>query len=248
MRNPIGSIADLGKPFIYFHTHVITREILDAAVAEKRSLEIDISITNEGSIYVGHPLPMYRFYGLPPPDNLPLQMVVKEAKASGVFLILDCKDVRVLPVVEEIVQEYGIGNCLLHACTKALVFKPYSHKITVEPHWEDEQIALAPLLEVRRKTNVPLALCCRGLSMELIDSQGEESVTERILEVVEGNAEVVVPNMPKDEVPPLSMMRALLEHGVLSLINIDLVTPEQRPQIFVGSTDTLQLASGIRDF
>lgn len=247
MPSPILQIIPKHKPFTYFHTHVVDRNVLNAAITAKKSLELDISITEEGTIYIGHPLPMYKFFNMPPPNNLPLDTVLKESKAAGLFLMFDCKDVRVLPTVQKKILEYGIENCILHCCTKALLFQPFAKKIIVEPHWNRERIALDPILAVKRATNVPLALCCMGLSDELIQKLGETTVLKRLLEVAEGNAEVVVLAMPKDELPPLSIMEKLLERGILSLFNIDHTPPEKRPPIFLGSTDVLTRATDPKD-
>lgn len=243
MRNPVYSTVEKMEPFTYFHTHIVTREILGAVIAAKKPLELDISIAPDGEIYIGHPLPMYDFYHLPPPNNLPLDTAVAEAKAAGLYLVFDVKDVRVLPRVQEIIESYGTDRCLLHACTNALIFKPYSKKIVMEPHWNEEQIELEAILKVKRATGVPLALCSRGISEELLAAQGEDSVLQKILDVVRSNAEVFVPNLPKDELPPLSMMQKLLEHKILSLISIDRVPPAKRPSVFLGATDFLDQAS-----
>jgi hypothetical protein len=102
---------------------------------------------------------------------------------------------------------------------------------------------LEPILEVKRATDVPLVLGCRGLSNELIEAKGEPTVVEQIIEVVVGNAEIVAPYMPWDEIPPLTMMETLLGHGIISLINVDRVPPERRPKIYLGATDDLEQSS-----
>src|ERR1700748_3067082 len=97
LSNPIRKIFEKRQPFIIFHTHIINRQILDAAIAARKSLEVDLSITDDGEIYVGHPLSYYTSLSLPPPNNVPLDIVLREMKAANLFLVLDCKDVKVLP-------------------------------------------------------------------------------------------------------------------------------------------------------
>jgi hypothetical protein len=249
MQNPIHKILDNRKPFTYFHTHVINREVLDRAVAAQRSLEVDLSIDESGEVFVGHPLVSYEFNKQPPPNNLPLDVILNEMKMANLYLVLDCKDAKALPKVQEIIQYYGPEKCLLHACVDALVFKPYPDKIKalVEPHWGDDELPFEELLEIKRATGVPLALYCRGLTEERLKAEGEQIIA-RMTEVAKGKAEVIVMGLPKGEIWPLSVMQRLLKHNILSLLNIDHTPYQRRPSIFLGTTDILERASIPRNF
>lgn len=243
MRNPINNIITSKKPLVYLHTHEITQSILDRVLATGVALELDISVSDTGNLYIGHPLQMYKFKHLPNPNNLPLDKVIHECKKADIFLMFDVKDVRALPEVKDIIARYGAHRCILHACVEELVFRPFSKKLIIEPHWNDEQLPVDKVLAVKKATGVPVALCSRGISEEAIARNSEEAITQKILAVVKDNAEVFVPSFPSGEAVPLSLMQTLLDSGILSLFNVDKRPKELRPRAYFGSTDTIEDAS-----
>jgi hypothetical protein len=249
MQNPVHQIFEKQQPFIIFHTHVIDRQVLDAAVAARKSLEVDLSITQDGTIYVGHPLSHYTSLNLPPPNNLPLDVVLDEMKAADLFLILDCKDVRVLPKAQEIIQEYGSENCLFHAWSDALVLQPYLEEWKrVQPNWAAEELPQAEILKLRQATNVPMVLTChRGLTQERLKSDGD-AIVNQILKAVAGDAEAISFSLPHDQISPMSAIQKLLDHHILPSISIDRTPVAARPSLYLGSTDNLQFASDPKDF
>lgn len=242
--NPATRALKLRQPFNIFHTHVIDREILDAATSSRKSLEVDISITAEGSIYVGHPLSHYKALNLPPPNNLPLDEIVEEAKAAGLFLILDLKNVKTIAKAKEIINKYGAANCLVHAFSKELSFRPWPLKVEAikGPNWEQEELPLDELLDLRMATSVPLALSCHGITRERL-SKERETIFQQIVDVARQGVLAVSLSMPPDEETPLEFANELMECGILPLIRFDQTVPENRPSFFLGFTDHLELAT-----
>jgi hypothetical protein len=249
LSNPVLQIFKRQKPFIFFHTHVIDRQILDAAVAARKSLEVDISIAEDGSIYVGHPLSHYTAQNLPLPNNLPLDVVLSEMKTAGLFLILDCKDVKVLPKAKEIIQKYGPENCLYHSWSDALILQPYLEEWEVtQPNWTREELPHAEILKLRQETGVPMTLTChRGLTRQRLETDGDV-IIDKIVAAVGKDAEAISFSLPPDQVAPLSAMQRLLDHHILPSFHIDRTPPEARPSMYLGSTDNLDLASDPREF
>jgi hypothetical protein len=248
-RNPVRQIFEKRKPFIIFHTHVIDRKVLNAAVAAGKSLEVDLSIDGKGEIYVGHPLSHYAASNLPPPNNLPLDTVLGEMKAAGLFLALDCKDVRVLPKAQEIIKEYGAENCIFHSWSDALILEPYLEKWdTVQPNWAGEELPHSEILKLRQATNVPMTLSChRGLTRKRLQMDGDV-IVDRIAEILDGNTEGLSFVLPPGEIVPMSAMQKLLEHRILPHIHVDEVPPEARPPIYLGWTNHLEHASDPKIF
>jgi hypothetical protein len=242
--NPVVQALKFRRPFNVFHTHVIDRAIMDAAVANGRSLEVDISITPEGTIYVGHPLSYYKAANLPPPSNLPLEMITKEAKAAGLFLILDLKDVKTIPTAREVISEYGVENCLVHAYCKELSFRPWPPKVQAikEPNWEGEELPLEELLDLREATGVPLALSCHGITQERLYGEGED-ILEQIVAIAEQGVFSISFSMPPDEDAPLVFANKLIEHDIVPMIRVDDTTPQNKPDFFLGFTDYLEQAT-----
>lgn len=250
LTNPVRQVIKKQQPFIIFHTHVIDRQVLDAAVAARKSLEVDLSIDDNGKIYVGHPLSYYAFLKLPPPNNLPLDVILSEMKAADLFLVLDCKDVRVLPKAKEIIQEYGPENCLYHSWSDALILEPYLEKWDdeVSPNWVREELLHSEIMKLRQATGVPMTLSChRGLTRKRLQTDGDV-VVDRIAEILGGNAEGVSFVLPPDELAPMPAMQRLLERNILPHLHVDKTPPEARPPLYMGWTDNLELASDPKDF
>jgi|SRR5665213_2060545 len=249
MSNPISQIKKLNKPFSYFHTHVIDRAILDSVLESRKSLEIDVCMYDDGTIYVGHPVGYYTSRNLPLPSNVPLETIVKEAAAADLFLCFDCKHIKVLPKIKEMIELYGVDRCLVHAFIKELSFKPWPAKVMefAEPHWPQEEMPLDDLLRLKAETGVPLLLSCHGITRERLETEGE-SIMNRILELTKGRVESINFFLPKDEIVPMPIMQQLLDNNILPLVGDRFPMDNSRPAIYLGSTDHLELASNPQDF
>jgi hypothetical protein len=180
MENPVSAAIALDKPFTIYHTHTITAAILDEAAGAGRSLEIDVAIDANGHPYIGHPFSFYEHKGLPPPSNLPLEQVLQTLKDTDTYIVLDCKDVRAVPKIKQIVQTFGHNRCLFHAWVDALQFRPYPDSLPIEPHWVHEDIPFNAVKELAALTDVPLMLSCRGLTEERLEAE-QTAIIQRIL-------------------------------------------------------------------
>lgn len=248
MKNPVYRVRELKKPFTFFHTHVIDQKVMDAACKARKSLEIDISIKPDGTIYVGHPLLHYKVHNLPPPNNLPLEKIIETAKQAGLFLAFDCKDVRVLPTVEKIVKDYGAERSFLHAFVKELSIKPWPPKVMAmaEPSWSDEELPLAEMIKLKRATGAPLWVSCHGLTEDRLKKEAGKLVDE-ICDIAAG-VDVINLFVPKGDLVPSSVNERIIANGFLPLVSIDRTPSELWPTIFVGATDNLESTSIPQDF
>lgn len=241
MPNPVSAAIDRRESFVYFHTHAITEPILAAAVESGTSLEVDLSCDSGGGLYIGHPESFYAFKGIPMTANLPLALVLDAVEAADLLLVLDCKDARALPAAERIVRRFGSHRCAFHSWVDQLLFHPYPPELTVEPHWPFEDLPLASVRELGAATGVPLLLSCRGLTAGRLETE-RAAILDRIVSVADGTAAAVNLNLPAGAAPPAAFMNALLDKGILTLLNVDVVPAEQRPAVFLGATDHLELA------
>jgi hypothetical protein len=221
---------------------------LETAKTVGRSLEVDMAAKEDGTVFIGHPLSFYAFKDLPPPNNLPLDTVTSEMKQAGLTIVLDCKDIRVLPTAKEIVRDFGDEHALVHAWAQELKFQPYPPEITVEPHWSFEDLPLNKILELKAETDVPVIISARGLTMDRLTSAEGEAIVQRIINTAEGKVDAVNFNLPEGEAPPLPIMQKLLEHRILTWFNIDKVPQEARPPIFLGASDRIETTSRPQDF
>lgn len=239
MKNPIYRIIETGKPFVYFHTLVFNENILELAENSGKSLEIDISISKNGELFIGHPSEFYAFKQIAAPlQNLPIDIVIKDAKASDLFLVLDCKDVRAIPHVEQIITKYGSGQTLFHSWVKEFEFKPYAPEITVEPHWIYEDLPLDEVLKLKHNTSVPVVSSARGLTMKRLLEEPE--IIDKIIEMAAGKVEAINFNLPNNQAPPREVIDKLLKHHLLTWLNVDLVPARELPSIYLGISDHIR--------
>lgn len=242
MVNLLHKTIQNGKPFIYFHTLLLNKKILNLAKHSGKSIEIDISMDTEGKLFIGHPYEFYEFKHLiPPPQNLPIQTIVQEAKESDLYLVLDCKDVRAIPAIQDIIDNYGVESCSFHSWLKELQFKPYATEITVEPHWKYEDLPMNKVLELKSTTSVPIISSARGLTLARLEN--EPQIVDHIIDIAEGKIDAINFNLPNYASPPKHIIDKLLDKGILTWLNVDYVAEEDLPKIFVGISDHISHVS-----
>jgi hypothetical protein len=242
MSNPVKDIIKNNKSFVYFHTHVITEATLQAAIDAGASLEIDIAVTPEGEHYIGHPLEFYKFNNMPPPQNLPLDFVLDRVYESGLFLAIDCKDVRALPKIKKIIERFGADRCQFHSWVDTLLFAPYPPEITLEPQWIHEDLPCDPVVGLHEQTGVPLVMAVRGLTQERLSQEGDQ-IIDKIIAVAKGKATSIYFFLPNFELPPMHFMERLLDNGLVTYFNVDAVPEEKWPRLYHGMTDYAERAT-----
>lgn len=247
MTNKLYETIQNGKPFIYFHTLLFNQKILNLANNSGRSIEIDISMDAEGKLFIGHPYEFYEFkHIIPPPQNLPIQTIVKEAKESDLYLVLDCKDVRALPAVQQIIVDYGASNCLFHSWLQELQFKPYAPEITIEPHWKYEDLPMDKVLELKSATGVPIISSARGLTLARLND--EPQIVKHIIDIAKGKIDAINFNLPNYAAPPKWIIDKLLDNGILTWLNVDYVPEADLPKTFVGISDHISHVTGPKSY
>lgn len=242
MHNPVKAAITHGKPFIYFHTHVVNHEVLDVALVSGASLELDIAVAEDGSHYIGHPREFYDFKGIPQPQNLPLDYVLDRVYHAGLFLAIDCKNVRALPKIKAIIERFGPHRCQFHAWADELLFKPYPVEIEHEPHWKHEDIPTEEIIRLRQETSVAVVMAVRGLTQKRLE-ENEDEIVSKIIRVARGHADSIYFYLPNGDVPPMRVMNKLLDNGLLTYFNVDVVPKSKRPPVYHGMTDRIGLAT-----
>jgi hypothetical protein len=243
VSNPVLNIFNTKVPYIYFHTRVIDRETLDLAIATKKSIEIDLSMTYDGQIYIGHPLSFYEYFKKPKPNNLDLKIALEEIKNAGLFLVLDVKNKLLVKEAIEIIKYIGIEKCVLHSYIQELVFSENISDTNIEPHWVEEHLPLSSVMEIKTATDVPLILSCRGIDNKFLSKSNEDEIVEKIVKVAKNNAIAVSLYLHHNEFPPKSITSRLLDKNILTLLNIDVTPIEMRPNIYIGLSDSIENAT-----
>ena len=162
------------------------------------------------------------------------------------FLVLDCKDVRGLPLVNKIISQYGVENCLFHSWVKEFRFYPYAPEITIEPHWDYEDLPLNDVLKLKQETGVPIVCSARGLTGKRLIN--EPDILDRILALGSKKIDVFNFNLPNYESPPKSKIDKLLNLGILTWLNVDHVPTNELPSIYIGISDHVSRTTNLKDF
>jgi rhodanese-related sulfurtransferase len=121
-RHPISAALAQGRHWSYFHTHVVTKAIVERAVAENRSVEFDV-FAEGGRATIQHPPAFYAERGLPPPSNMDLEEAVALVEASDrCVLVLDAKSRDALAVIRTLVARLGTHRVVVHGFAEELDF------------------------------------------------------------------------------------------------------------------------------
>ncbi|MFH0853183.1 MAG: hypothetical protein V1853_02150 [bacterium] len=241
MENIIYKSIKQGRPFVYFHTQQVTQDILTRAIASGKSIELDISYNESLGIYLGHPLSWYDTYNLPKPEIPNIDKIVQTVKTSEIAVVFDCKDIRVMNKVNELVKLFGAERCVLHARINELAFKPYPQEVPIEPHWEDENLPFNELLQIKENTSVPILISCRGLTQTRLNNQSE--IIKKIIKVTKSKAVGVSFDLPNYELPQKNIIDDLINNAIWPFINIDKVNKKKLPRVYFGISDSLEKAT-----
>src|SRR5690349_4217043 len=101
------------RAVLLFHTWTVTRELLERAIREKRSMDLDVCVDERGNPYLGHPKEYHEKTQEPFFNSMPLWDAVEALAYSSIPVIVDCKHFRAWPVVENIVKQLRAERCLV---------------------------------------------------------------------------------------------------------------------------------------
>lgn len=247
MINLVYRLKEFNKPFVYFHTLLFNMNTLNMVQSAGKSLEIDVSIGPNGELFIGHPVEFYAYKHIDlPAGNLPIDVVIELAQLAELYLVIDCKDKRALPWVEQIILAYGVERVLFHAWIDALSFKPFPAEIDVEPHWKYEDLPYDDVLALKQRTGVPVVVSTRGLTKARLASDPE--IVNTIISLTVGKVEAINFNLPNGESPGKRIIKQLQLHNLLVWLNIDRVDQADLPDVFVGISDHITFVSAPNEF
>lgn len=249
MENPIFLSKKTKRPFVYYHTHRVYDKNLEEAIDHKKSIELDIAFDsdgtfyNKGDFYIGHPVSFYTEFGKEFYKNMLLEDAVKKLEQNpSIFVVLDCKNIKAIPKMKEIVKRLGSHRCLFHAFIKEWTFEPLEANIEIEPHWKDEDIPLKEVLEFKQRNKVPIIGACRGFSAERLNNK--DVVSKVLASVKNKDIDCISLYMPGTELPPLAIARQITQAGYLNWINVDKIANIDLSDVtYIGMTDILEKAS-----
>jgi hypothetical protein len=229
-------------PVVLFHTWTVTAQLLAQAIRERRSMDLDVCIDDDGNPYLGHPKEYHEKTHEPLFHSMPLWEAVEALAASDIPVIVDCKHFRVWPVVEDVVRELRPERCLVHSFVSELKFD--AGRMPGEPDFLSEWSSIESLRAIKRK--FPLlstTASAKWLPPDVLVSKKHEALLERVITVLKDCAvDAVCLNVP-DSTFSDKTLRRFVRHGLLCHIAVDRIDVKQFSEIYIGETDRLEFAS-----
>lgn len=234
-------IIKSGKPFIFFHTHEVTRELLSRAIKEKKSMDLDICIDEAGMPYLGHSRDYYNKTSEPWDRSMHLWEAVELIANADIPVIVDCKHYGAWDYVEEVIAAVGPGRCLVHSFVFEFDFNYIRHDdYYVRCEWS----SVEKLKDLKTKfPAIATTASARGLPPRILMDHGYDELLRNIKKTLVSNwIDTVCLNIPgytfSDQV-----LKFFLEDDVIPHIMIDKIDMGHLTELYIGETDLLESAS-----
>lgn len=237
-------ILKSSKPFVFFHTWTVTNDLLQKAIDEQKSMDLDVCIDVAGKPYLGHSKEYHEKSGEPYFNSIPLWEVVDLISKSNIVVMVDCKHYDTWPIVEEVVSKIGPERCLVCVYVSELKFD-HSRK-EGEPDFVTEWSPIENLRSLKEKfPAVTTTACAKWLPKDLITSNKHIGLVQNILKTLKDNRIDTVCLSVPDETVSDKWLRYFLSENVIPHINIDGVDTAKLSELYIGETDDLSRASKI---
>lgn len=238
----VQKILESGKPFVLFHTYSVTEAVLNRAIGEGKSMDLDVCVDDGGIPYLGHSKVFYEKSGESQPQNMELWEAVEVLAKANIPLIIDCKHINAWPVVEEMISKLGACRCLIHAFAQELKFN-FSRK-PEEPDYSTEwqPIEKMELLKIKFP-EVSTCASCKWLPDDLLISDKYEVLLEEIRKTLKDNKiDTACLNVPNETFSD-EWIRFFLQENIIPHVGIDDIEASNLREIYIGETDYLERAS-----
>jgi hypothetical protein len=230
------------KPFTLFHTWTVSETLLQCAIDEHKSMDLDVCIDDGGNPYLGHSREYHEKSGEPYFKSLPIWDVVDRIANSDIVALIDCKHNGAWPVIENVIDKIGPERCIVDSYVSE--FKFGHGRGESEPDFITEWSPIAKLLEL--KTNFPWATttaCVKWPPPEMLCSAAYRKLVDYILELSKENRiDAVCLSVPDGTITD-QWLRFFLAENIIVRVGIDRIDPTTLSEPYIGETDRLELAS-----
>ena len=240
MRNSsiAGQIWNSSDPLILFHAHTVTDDVLNTAIREERSMDLDISIDGAGAPYLGHSVANYKKNNISAYGSIPLERALSFLERSSIPVHLDCKERGAFTAVLDVVERLGADRCVINSFVNELNFltPPNSHMWGT--YIEEDWMPIAVLREARKSfPEITIQASGEGVTAEsLLEDDGK--ILQEIIHTLGTDIDSVHLNIPSVEFVPSEVIDAINDAGILYQLNIDNLREE--PQgFYIGESDDM---------
>jgi hypothetical protein len=230
------------RPVVLFHTWTVTRELLSQAIHEKRSMDLDVCIDDQGHPYLGHPKEYHEKIHEPFFDSMPLWEAVEALADSNIPVIVDCKHCAAWPLVEEVVKQLRPERSLVHSFVSELKFD--AGRMPGEPDFVTEWSSIECLGTMKRKfPYLTTTASAKWLPGDVLVSEKHEGLLEGIAKILKEYAvDTVCLNVLNSTFSDRTLRR-FLGQDILCHVGVDWIDAKQFSEMYIGETDRLEFAS-----
>jgi len=230
------------KPYIFFHTWEVTRELLSQVIAQHKTIDLDISVNEKGEPYLGHSDEYHQKSAEPYFHTMPFWEAVEMVAASDIFVMVDCKNHHSWPVIEAIVEEIGPQRCLVCGFANELKFG-----FSREPNEPDFLTEWSPLDQFTKLKDkfpaVTITPCSKWLPQDLFTSEKYTSLIDQVRDILKNSkADTVCLSVP-DETITDKWINYFLDACIILHIMVDHLDTTKLSSLYIGETDYLEKVS-----
>jgi hypothetical protein len=232
------------KPFTFLHTWTVSDELLQRAIREQKSMDLDVCIDDAGNPYLGHSREYHEKSGEPYFNSLPLWEVVDRIAKSNIVALIDCKHYDAWPIIEQVVAKIGPGRCMVDSYVSE--FKVGHSRADGEPDCLTEWIPIQKLVELKNKfPSVTTTACVKWPPKDLLTSAIYRKLVDYVRDVMKENRiDTVCLSVPEETITD-QWLRYFLADNIIPRIVIDRTDATKLTQIYIGETDDLDRASKV---
>jgi hypothetical protein len=231
-----------GRAVVLFHTWTVTRELLERAMREKRSMDLDVCIDDNGNPYLGHPREYHEKTNEPFFNSMPLWEAVEALRYSSILVIVDCKHFGAWQIVEDVLRRLGPERCLVHSFVSELKFD--RGRAQGEPDFLSEWSSIENLRALKAKfPSLTTTASAKWLPADVLVTHKYDDLLARVIRLLKKEGvESVCLNVP-DSTFSDRVLRLFLENGILAHVGVDRADWKQLSEVYIGETDRLEFTS-----
>lgn len=239
-------IRKSGKPFTFFHTWSVTKELLSKSIEEEKSMDLDVCVDDENNPYLGHLKEYHEKSGEPYFVTMSLWEAVDMVAKSNIVVMVDCKHYNSWPIIEKVVETIGPDRCLVCSYVVELKFN-YSRK-TGEQDYLTEWSEMKDLIKMKKKfPSVTITPCAKWLPDDLLISNKYSGLVSNIRQMLaDTHADTVCLGVPDDTITD-EWLKYFLEKNIIPHVVIDKADTTKLTKLYIGETDFLEKTSTVLD-
>jgi hypothetical protein len=234
-------IIESNRLFVFYHTHEVTMDVLAKAIAEQKSMDLDICVDEKRNPYLGHSNEYYFKVSELRARSMPLWEAVDLIAGADIPVMLDCKHYDAWGCVEEVIGKIGPARCLVHTFISELRFPNIR---------EDECEVLCEMSRARdlrylknKFPEITLTASAKGLPVDLFESEQHKPLLHYVRRTLaENHIDSVCLNIP-DVMFTDESLSFFLQDNIISHVMIDKIDTSKLTKVFIGETDYLSSAS-----